>query len=121
MPRYKMIARAASRARTRSHLRRTVRRSRRKNPGQAPWQWGVHAWHKPKDGVSAMHHPAWRKFIRWINEGDQNNQHINLKVNTNRTMTISGTFKSESRAAGFARHIEALPGLTKLSYENREL
>jgi hypothetical protein len=97
-----------------------TRTSRRKNPGQSPWQWGVHAWHKPKDGVSAMHHPAWRKFIRWINEGDQSNQRIDLKVSTNRTMTISGVFKSESRAAGFARHVEALPGTTKLSYENRE-
>jgi hypothetical protein len=90
------------------------------NPGQSPWQWGVHAWHKPKNGVSAMHHPAWRKFIRWINEGDRNNQHINLKVNTNRTMTISGVFKDKSRAIGFAHHVEALPGATKLSYENRE-
>lgn len=102
-----------------SRYTRTSRR-RLKNPGQTPWQWGVHAWHKPKDGVSAMHHPIWRKFIRWINEGDRNNQHINLKVSTNRTMTISGVFKSQERAAAFAKHVESLPGATKISYENRE-
>jgi hypothetical protein len=90
------------------------------NPGQAPWQWGIHAWHKPRAGVSAMQDPAWRRLIRWINGGSRDDQHIDIQVHTNRTMHINGVFKHKVRAAGFVQHIEALPGATKISYENRE-